>query len=77
MYNQSVKQFGSRSGLTFCKACSGPNCLQKLSAEDTSRQRVILTLIQGSHRPGKSMNLTLVLENYWNLKKVPFVLEIL
>ena len=43
-YHQSVKQFGSRSdstkSLTFCQPDLFTNCLQKLSAEDTSRQRV-------------------------------------
>ena len=34
-YHQSIKQFGSRSGPTVCDL--GPNCLQKLSADDTSR----------------------------------------
>ena len=33
-YHQSVKQFGSRSGPTFCRPGLGPNCLQKLSAVD-------------------------------------------
>ena len=33
-YCQSVKQFGSRSGPTFC-----PNCLQRLSADDKSRHQ--------------------------------------
>ena len=32
-YHQSVKQFGSRSGPTFCPDL-GPNCLQRLSADD-------------------------------------------
>ena len=32
-------------------------------------------LLQGSHRPGKVFEFVLVLKNYWNLKKVPFVLE--
>ena len=36
-YHQSIKQFGSRSGPTFCRPDLGPNCLQKLSAHDTSR----------------------------------------
>ena len=32
---QSVKQFGSRSGQTFCLCPDlGPNCLQRLSADD-------------------------------------------
>ena len=56
-YHQDVKQFGSRSGPTFCQTEArtnrgttlashfvgpdlGPNCLQRLSADDTSRQRV-------------------------------------
>ena len=34
-YHQSVKQFGSRSGPTFVGPDLGPNCLQKLSADDT------------------------------------------
>ena len=33
-YHQSVKQFGSRSGPT------GPNCLQRLSADNKSRERI-------------------------------------
>ena len=38
---QSVKKFGSRSGLTFFGGPDlGPDCLQKLSADDTRRQRV-------------------------------------
>ena len=36
----SLKQFGSRSGPTFCRFWSGPNCLQRLSADNTSWQRV-------------------------------------
>ena len=37
-YLQNVKQFGCRSGLT---KCLGPNCLQRLSADDTrSRQKI-------------------------------------
>ena len=38
----SVKQFGFRSGSTFCFVGPdlGPNCLQRLSADDTIRQRV-------------------------------------
>ena len=39
-YNQSVQQFGTKSGLTFRRADLGPNCLQRLSADDTRRQRV-------------------------------------
>ena len=39
-YGYSVKQFGSRSGPAFCRLDLGPSCLQKLSAGDTSRQRV-------------------------------------
>ena len=37
---QSVKQIGSRSGPTFCRPDLGPNCLQKLSADNTRGQRV-------------------------------------
>ena len=38
-YNQSVKQFGSRSGLAQQNLGPDldPNCLQRLSADDTSR----------------------------------------
>ena len=36
-YHQSVEQYGSRSGPTFCRALSGSK-LQKLSADSTSRQ---------------------------------------
>ena len=36
----SVKQFGSRSGPTFVGPDNGPNSLQRLSADDTSKQRV-------------------------------------
>ena len=41
-YNQidSVKQFGPRSGPTNCQPDVGPKCLQRLSADDTSRQKV-------------------------------------
>ena len=44
IYHQSVKQFGSRSGPTFCRPDLpvGPNCLQMLSAaDDTGTQKVI------------------------------------
>ena len=34
-----VKQFISRSGPTFCQACSGSS-LQRFSTDDTSMQRV-------------------------------------
>ena len=37
-YHQSVKQFGFRSGPKFCRPDLDPNCLQMLSANDTSRQ---------------------------------------
>ena len=37
-HNQSLKQFGSRSGPTFCRAGLDPSCSQRLSADDTSRQ---------------------------------------
>ena len=37
---ESVKQFGSRSGPTFVGPDLGLNCLQRFSADDTSRQRV-------------------------------------
>ena len=33
----SVKQFGSRSGPTFVGPGVAPNCLQRLSVDDTSR----------------------------------------
>ena len=39
-YHQSVSQFGSNSGLTNVGPDLVPNCLQKLSADGTSRQRV-------------------------------------
>ena len=40
-YHLSVKQIGSRSGPTFFVGPDlGPNCLQRLSADDTRRQRV-------------------------------------
>ena len=39
-YHQSVKQFGSRSGSTFCRAQSGSKLLNRLSVDDASRQRV-------------------------------------
>ena len=35
-YYLSVKQFGSRSGLHFVGHDMGPNCLQRISAEDKS-----------------------------------------
>ena len=38
-YHQSVKQFGSRSGPTFVGPDLVTNCLQKLSADGTSRQK--------------------------------------
>ena len=37
-YHQSFKQFGSRSDMTFVGPDLGPNCLQRLSADDTSKQ---------------------------------------
>ena len=40
-YHMCVKLFGSRSGPTFCL-----NCLQRLSADDTSRQRVNMSDIE-------------------------------
>ena len=43
-HHQSVKQFGSRSGRTFCRSCSGLNCLQRLSADNNCRQRVTLAV---------------------------------
>ena len=39
MHHQSVNQFGSRSR-QFERPYLGPNCLQRLSADDTDRQRV-------------------------------------
>ena len=39
-FHLSVKQIGSRSGSTFCQPDLGPNCLHKLSADDTRRQKV-------------------------------------
>ena len=41
LFQESVKQFGSRSGCMFCRAGLGLNCLQRLSSDDTSRQRII------------------------------------
>ena len=38
LYYQSVKQFKSVLGPTFVGPGQGPNCLQRLSADDTSRQ---------------------------------------
>ena len=38
-YDQSVKQFGPRSGLTFVRPDLGPNCLQRFSADDISLQK--------------------------------------
>ena len=38
----SVKHFGSRSGGCFVGTDLGPNCLQRLSADNMSRQRVEL-----------------------------------
>ena len=35
-YHRSVKQFGSRSGQTNVGPDLGPNCLQRLSADNTS-----------------------------------------
>ena len=37
-YHQSVEQFGPKSGLTFVRPDLGPNCLHRLSADDTSEQ---------------------------------------
>ena len=39
-YHQSVKQFGSSQAPQNVGPDLGPNCLQRLSADDTSRQRV-------------------------------------
>ena len=39
-YHQSVKQLGSRSGQT---KYLGPNCLQMLSVDDSSKQSVIIS----------------------------------
>ena len=39
-YLQSGKQFESRSGQHFVRPDLGPNCLERLSADETSRQRV-------------------------------------
>ena len=40
---QSVKQFGSRSGPTFCQSYGlGPNCLQRLSADDKEIVKSVL-----------------------------------
>ena len=38
-YHPSDVQIGSRTGLTFIRPDLGLNCLQRLSADDTSRQR--------------------------------------
>ena len=46
-YHQSVKQFGSRSGPTFVGPDLSPNCLQRLSAEDTCKQRVKVCVFFG------------------------------
>ena len=44
-YQLSVKQIGSRSGPTFCRAWSGSELFAKLSADDTRRKRFkILTI---------------------------------
>ena len=37
-HDQSVKQFGSRSGPTFCRPDLGPNCLQRSSTVDKIRR---------------------------------------
>ena len=42
-YIQSVKQFESRSFWTSCRPDLCPNCLQRLSADCTSRQRVMVS----------------------------------
>ena len=47
-YHQSVKQFGSRSGPTFCRPDLGPNSLQRLSAYETG-QRVIASYFFDFH----------------------------
>ena len=36
-YHRSIKQFGSKSGRHFVGPDLGPNCLQRLSADDTSK----------------------------------------
>ena len=42
-YHQSVKQFGSRSGPTSCRAWSGSTLFEKVFQhwDDTSRRRII------------------------------------
>ena len=44
-YNQGVKQFGSRSGPTNVMPDLSPNCLVRLSADDTSRQSLSLLVV--------------------------------
>ena len=44
---QSVKQLESRSGPTFCRPGLGPNYLQRLSKDDTYKQRAKLILRKG------------------------------
>ena len=46
-YHQSVKQFGSRSVQTFGGPEPGPNCLQRLSADDTGKQRAKVGVVSG------------------------------
>ena len=44
-YHQSIKQFGPDQDLRVFGPDQGPNSLQKLSADDTSRQRVMISLL--------------------------------
>ena len=44
-YHQSVKQFGSRSGPTFCRAYSGSKLFAKIISRHTIMQRVIALIL--------------------------------
>ena len=46
-YHQYVKQFGSRSGLTYVRPDLSPNCSQMSSADDTSEHGVGVGLVFG------------------------------
>ena len=53
-YHKRVKQVGSRSGPTFVGPDLGPNCLQMLSADDTSRQKAKLIYYDACTAPPSS-----------------------
>ena len=52
---QTVKHFGPRSGPRFARSDLGPKCLQRLSADETSIQRVKRVCCQQKCRGGSRM----------------------